>query len=131
MKSNVMAQHTKTMESAASDQTSREATRELNPPILRSCSASPFIPTPLYSTVVCRALRQPFRGSFCVQSSTEPSKSNSATQAMYAYATEPATDFSRGCAPPMFARTFLLTRPPTIREVTRVNASHSDDERGK
>src|SRR5215203_1001575 len=66
-----MAQHTKTMESAASDQTSREATRGLNPPILRSYSASPFIPTPLYSTAVCQTLQERYGGRFV--SREEPS----------------------------------------------------------
>jgi hypothetical protein len=34
-------------------------------------------------------------------------------------------DFSRGCAPPMIARTFLLTHPLKIREVTRAMPAHS------
>jgi len=32
-------------------------------------------------------------------------------------------DFPRGCALPMIAHTFLLTRPLTIREVTHPEAS--------
>jgi hypothetical protein len=32
----------------------------------------------------------------------------------------PAADFSKGCAHPMIVHTFLLTHPLTIREVTRV-----------
>jgi hypothetical protein len=31
----------------------------------------------------------------------------------------------------MIACTFLLTRPPPIRELTPANASHSKDERGR
>jgi len=46
-------------------------------------------------------------------------------------AVKPAPDFSRGRAFPKIARSFLLTHPLTIREVTLANASHSNDERGR
>src|SRR5215217_9715961 len=43
----------------------------------------------------------------------------------------PGADFSRRCAYPMIALTFLLTHPPSIRELNPARASHSKGERGK
>src|SRR5215217_5255183 len=37
------------------------AVRALIPPTPRSCSLAPSVTTPLYSTTVCQALRQPLR----------------------------------------------------------------------
>src|SRR5215212_4330164 len=49
-------------EITTSDQASRVAVRVLIPPTLRSWSIVPFVTTPLYSTTVSPALRQPLRG---------------------------------------------------------------------
>src|SRR5215216_7487365 len=46
----------------ASDQASQVAARVLIPPTPRLCSLAPSVTTPLYSTTVSKALRQPLRG---------------------------------------------------------------------
>src|ERR687889_738675 len=50
-------------QSPASDQASQEAVRVLLAPPLRSCSPAPLFTTPLYSTTVSKALREPLEGS--------------------------------------------------------------------
>src|SRR5215207_156882 len=52
---------TRHVTSPYSDQASQEAARRLIPPLLRSCSLAPSLTTPLYSTTVSQALRQPLR----------------------------------------------------------------------
>src|SRR5215204_1263340 len=49
------------MVSAHSDQASQEAARGVIPPIPRPCPFAPSVTTPLYSTIVSQALRQPLR----------------------------------------------------------------------
>src|SRR5829696_6142215 len=51
-----------TTERAASDHASQEVPRELILPTPCSCSLVPDVTTPLYSTIVSQALRQPLRG---------------------------------------------------------------------
>src|SRR5215208_7127863 len=51
-----------TMESSYPDQATQAAVRRLMPPIPRLCSVDPSVTSPLYSTIVSQALRQPLRG---------------------------------------------------------------------
>jgi hypothetical protein len=77
------------------------------------CSLAPSVTIPLYTTTVCRALRQTSRRSFCERRSAEP-------QAIYLLrgvkrcmlvTVRLGADFSKGCAHPAMQRPFSATHP--------------------
>src|SRR5215207_10745372 len=102
------------MDSAQSDQANHAAVRWLIGMTPRPCSLVPYVTTPLYSTTASQALRQTLRGPFSEAGRARPSKTHPlmSKRCMLALL-EMVADFSRGCALPMIARTFLLTHPPT------------------
>src|SRR5215211_6230607 len=64
-------------ESPQSDHASQEAVRVLIPPTPRSRSFVSSVTTPLYSTTVCQALRQPLRSQVEIQLPRMPKRRSS------------------------------------------------------
>src|SRR5215211_7669896 len=102
------------MDSAQIVHASHVAARALIPPASRPCcSLAPSVTTPLYSTAISRALRQPLRLSFSKPerakfSQDSPGKERSD---VCLHPRKPGADFSRGCASKRISHLLFATLP--------------------
>src|SRR5919112_254022 len=95
-------------EVAHTDQAINAAVRWLITPIPRLCSLALSVTTPLYSTTVSKALRQPLQESFSAPGwANFPKIRHQGGKRCMLASTKPTAHFSRGCRLRVIAHSFL------------------------